>query len=171
MRKTTLSALLTLLILASLAACGHHKSGPAQPTTAILTLSTAGTNTSAVIGGVEAEIELPAGVTAKASIPTANPSIMETDGGVVTASGAAAGATFVHGMYSSAATPNTYKVDVSVGAPANGFTAGNFATVNCDVTAGYFPANSDFHIPNYKVVDLNGATIPGLTVGFSAVIQ
>lgn len=166
-----------LFILASLVACSGGGGGggggaPVQSTKAVLTLSTSGTlPAGSAISGIEVEIDLPAGVTTKASITTPNPSIMETDNGVVTASGAAAGADFVHGAYTTGATSNTHKVTVSVGTTsASGFTTGNFATVNCDIAAGSFPVSSDFHLANFTAVDLNSVPI-GLTVGYTVVFQ
>jgi hypothetical protein len=172
MRQTTLSALLLLFILASLNACGGGGGTTVvtpQPTKAVLTLSTSGTLTGGtVIGGIEVEVDLPAGVTTKATTTTANPLIMETDSGVVTASGVASGANLVQGTYTTGAAPNTYKVEVLL-ASTGGFSTGQFATVNCDIAAGANPATSDFHTANFVAKDLSsGATITGLTVGLTA---
>ena len=90
---------------------------------------------------------------------------------VVSASGEAAGAETVLASYlASSTTPSTYKVELKM-AKSSGFLAGEFAVLNCDITAGYAPAAADFTVTDFKTFDSNGLTIPGFTVGFTAAIQ
>lgn len=147
MKKTSLSSVLILtLTLTLLAACGGSGGGSAtiqQPVSAVLTLSTAATTTipaGTTVNSYSVTITLPAGVTVKSTV---NPS--ETDAGVVTATGMAAGAS-IFGVYTAAtgALPGTVKVYV---ASATGFDAGEFCTVNADITAGHYPTGSDFVQP------------------------
>ena len=95
MKKTNQTVLLmTLFILISLTACGGGGGGDAAPpsTKAIVTISTSGTLPAGTkIGGIQVTVNLPAGVTAKASLYSAGSSTMVTDTGVITASGTAAG--------------------------------------------------------------------------------
>jgi hypothetical protein len=151
MKKTSLSILLIVALgLAMLSACGGGSSNtsqtpppPFQPTTAVLTLSTA--VTSSIPGGTTinsyiATIPLPAGVTVKTM-----PASSETGTGVVTASGNATGA-LISGIYTAATGtfPGTVKVYVI---SAGGMTAGEFCTVTADITAGHYPTASSFAAP------------------------
>jgi hypothetical protein len=174
MKRSTISSLLIILfILVSLTACGGggNNSSP-PPTKAVITLSMTGTlPAGTLIYGTQATVNLPTGVTVKASPSSANPQAMVTDLGVVSASGQAAGAEIASGLYLvSSTTPTTYKVELSV-SKSSGFSAGEFAVVNCDITAGYFPAVTAFTVTDFKAVDQNGATLTGLTVGQGVAIQ
>jgi hypothetical protein len=171
MKKTILSGVVILSVLFSLAACRSSSSSAAQPTKAVITLSMIGTlPAGTLIYGANATVNLPAGVTAKASPSSANAQAMVTDTGVVTASGQASGAETVLASYATGTTPSTYKVGVYV-AKSNGFLLGEFATVNCDIADGSFPAPTDFTVTDFKAVDQNGAAITGLTIGYTAAIQ
>jgi hypothetical protein len=172
MKKSTLSAFLILLFaLSSLAACHGHKSDD-QPVKAVITLSTSGAlPAGTLIYGARATINLPAGVTAKASPSSADPSQMVTDNGVVVAAGASVGAELVLASYTtSTTTPPTHSIELNV-AKSDGFSTGDFVTVNCDIAAGSNPAATDFPVTDFEAVDQNGATITGLTVGMTAAIQ
>jgi hypothetical protein len=130
---------------------------PSQPTTAILTLSTAGSiPAGTTINSYVITITLPAGVTVKS---TANQP--ETDDGVVTAAGTATGASTL-GVYTPATdtSPGTVKVYV---ASANGFDPGVFCNVKCNLSAGQRPNASDF-VP----LTLDDAT--GMDASLSTVI-
>ena len=107
-------------------------------------------------------LHLPAGISVKAS-----QSAPQTDPGVVAASGNAAGAELVIGTYS-AAKNNTVSLSVI---KSSGIAVGEFATVNCDIAAGVFPASGDFSVSNLTAVDSNGAAVTGLTASFSATIN
>jgi hypothetical protein len=106
-------------------------------------------------------LHLPAGISVKAS-----QSAPQTDPGVVVASGNAAGAELVIGTYSAA--NNTVSLSVI---KSSGIAVGEFATVNCDIAAGVFPASGDFSVSNLTAVDSNGAAVTGLTASFSATIN
>jgi hypothetical protein len=175
MKMTTLSGLLiTCFILVSLVACGGGGGGssPAQPTKAVITLSMTGSlPTGTLIYGTQATVNLPAGVTAKASPSSSNPQVMVTDAGVVSASGQAAGAESVLATYlTSSTTPATHKVALHM-AKSVGFSVGEFAVVNCDIAAGSFPAAVDFTVTDFTTFDSNGLTISGLAAGLTAAIQ
>jgi hypothetical protein len=146
MKKISLSNLLIFALgLTMLSACGGGGSSSAlpQPTTAVLTLSTAATGTipaTTTINSYNVTITLPAGVTVKSTV---NPP--ETDAGVVNASGKASGA-LVSGVYTPATGtfPGTVRVYV---ASATGFDPGEFCIVNGDITAGQYPTASNFVQP------------------------
>jgi hypothetical protein len=177
MKMTTTSGLLiTCFILLSLVACssGGSDNGPVQPTTAVIKLFSTETGAlpaGTLIYGTQATVNLPKGVTVKASPSSANPQAMVVNDTVVSASGQAAGAETVLGSYLvSSATASTYKVELYV-ARSSGFSAGEFAVLNCDITAGYAPAAADFTVTDFKAFDSNGLAIPGFTAGFTAAIQ
>lgn len=172
MKKTTLSELLMmLLILVSLSACGGGGGGgvgiapPAQPTQAVLTLSTAGTGT---IAGIQATVTLPAGVSVMASPSPANASVLVTDDGVVSALGSATGADEVLATYVTFTTSSQVKISVI---KTIGFTTGDFAVVNCNIAAGHNPAATHFTITDLQAVDQSGAAMNGLTAGLTVVKQ
>lgn len=175
MKKTLLSGLIVFLVSLSLAGCGGggDSSGAAatvQATKAMLTLSTQGTvPPSTQIGGIEVTVNLPAGVTVKASPSPSNAAILVTDANVVTAVGSAAGAEVVQAT-AAANTPSAVTIMI---AKSGGFPAGDFAFVSCDIASGVTttPAAADFSLTNFKAVDLNGQPLTGLTPGFTAAIQ
>lgn len=160
-----------LLIMAVITACGGgggggeggagsggSGTGSQQYTRATVRLSTSGTTT--YIGGVDATLVLPAGVTVQ---DAANPPL--TDTGVVAASGQTAAATaLVSGNYSAAG--STVQVIV-ISEAANGFGSGEYVTVNCDIAAGSTPVAGDFTISKLLVKDRYGATIGGVTATVS----
>jgi hypothetical protein len=176
MKKTIQSRLLmTLFILISLTACGGGGGGGGETTPpltkAIVTLSTAGTLPAGTqIGGIEVTVNLPAGVTAKASLYSAGSSTMVTDAGVITASGTAAAGSYVSGVYLAGTAASTYKINMGI-ANANGFSTGEFAQVSCDIATGSSPTATDFSLSNATVVDLNGSTLPGLNLGYTVAFQ
>jgi hypothetical protein len=153
-----------LLTIALLAACGGGGGGtstPAQPTTAVIKIATQGTPSNSPIRGVQVVLHLPAGV----SVKTAQ-SELQTDPGVVVASGNAAGAELVIGSY--AAVSNTVSLSV---VKSTGFAVGEFVTVNCNIAAGTFPSSADFNVSNLTSFDTNGAAVTGLTATFTATIN
>jgi len=176
MRKNHLSGLLVMLCIpVLLVACGVGGGGSnppvVLPTKATVTLSTTGTLPAGTkIYGIDLMVVLPTGVTAKASPSSANPAVMVTDSGVVTAIGAASGADSVLATYLTSSTTPTHQMEIYV-TKSDGFTTGEFATVNCDITPGTYPAAADFSTPEFQAVDQNGAMISGLTLGFTAAIQ
>src|SRR5690349_19300572 len=129
-------ALLSAVALTICGCAGVGKGVPAQPTMAVLTLSTQGSlPPGSAIGGIDVTVNLPPGVTAKAD---KSGGTME---GVVAASGGAQGA------------PSAAKFTPAEGAaPARvrlvlvkpvGFGAGEFATLNLDII-GAPPRSTDF---------------------------
>ena len=121
---------LTILTAFSGGGGGSSTPPPFQPTTAVLTLSTAVTSTiptNTTIHGYDVTINLPAGVTVKST----------------TATGSAAGAAII-------AAGTTGKVRIVI-ANASGFSAGTFSTMNCDIAPGSYPTASDFQQPTFNV--------------------
>jgi hypothetical protein len=162
MKKISLSSMLIFaLALTTISACssgggGGNSTGSntaPQPTTAVLTLSTAGTIPApTVIAGYDVTITLPAGVTVKSTTPP------QTDAGVVvgTVNGAVLG-TLNAASYS----PATGKVHIIIVSPkGNGFNAaGEFCKVNCDIAAGHYPTATDFQQPTFKASGLDPTAV------------
>lgn len=126
---------------------------------AVVKLSTSGTLSPGIlIGGLQATVSLPAGVTLRADF--SNGQLLA---GVVTASGVASGslATAKY-VAASGATPGTVTLALI---SSSGFGVGEFMTINCDVAAGMnVPTPSQFVVISFgPVVDLNGNRISGLT--------
>ncbi len=121
-----------------------------------------GTASSTPIGGLQATLTLPSGVSVKAT-----QNAPQTDDGVVAASGEAANAELVLGTYSTSSNAVTVYVSKSAG-----IAVGEFATVNCDIASGSFPTAADFSVvTNLSAWDVNGAVITGLTATFTATIH
>ena len=169
MKKTTLSVLLIfIIVLFANAGCGK-KHDDALPATAFVKIISQGTHTQ--IGGINVTVVLPSGVSVKATPDSTNAAVQVTNPGVVVASGVAAGAnTNTLATYSAATTSTPGKVMVNL-FNANGFGAGEFVTIQCDIATGNFPQATDFSVTLVKAVDLDGAAITGLTVGNTVDIQ
>lgn len=168
MKKYLLTAvMISTAITIVISGCGGGGGGSPtaptpQPTTAVLKISTNGTlQTGTKIGGVDVSLSLPAGVTVKSQ---ANPP--DTDSGVAAASGAAASDSTALATY----TPSASTVRILL-ANSSGFGTGEFVTVNCDISSGSHPTAAGFSLSVFSARDLNGATISGLTAGFTAVIN
>ncbi len=145
----------------------------AKASSMAVTLSATGTlPSSSLIGAIDITLNLPAGVTVKASPSPINTSVMVPDAGVVVLQGAAAaaGSQLITASY----VPGPPgKVTIRL-VNANGLATGAFATVNCDVAAGVTPAATDFSVtPNVAattgIFDVNTAALSGVQVTFSAV--
>jgi hypothetical protein len=152
MKKISLRNIVILSFVLSLfAACGGGggvSNTPSQPTTAVLTLSTAATSTipaSTTINSYNVTITLPAGVTVKTM-----PGSSETATGVVAASGQASSA-LIFGTYSAATGtfPGTVKVYIVKVDPITGagFNPGEFCKVTGNIAPGVTISTSDFVPP------------------------
>lgn len=169
MKKKPVSGYFAVLIaVVTILGCGSKSEPEPQPTRAVLTLSTSGQLPAGTkIGGVEVTVHVPAGVTVKAASDSANPAVMVADPGVVLAMGASTGAETALCSFAATAA-NAIQVYVI---KSSGFLTGDFATVNADIANGFRPAAGEFSLSDLIVVDLNGAPISGLSVGFAADIQ
>jgi hypothetical protein len=157
MKKISLSGMLILgLALSTLAACGGGGGADSvgitnpQQTKAVLTLSTSVTGaipSDTTINGYDLTITLPAGVTVKST--TTPP---QTDTGVVTSTGSAAGSS-ITAVYSPATATIPGKVRILL-ANGNGYYAGEFSKVNCDIAAGHYPKTSDFQLSTFAASGL-----------------
>ncbi len=152
-----------LLIMTLLTACGGGGgNGPAAVSKATLKLITSGTGPT--IGAVDVTVNLPEGVTIKSASPP------QVDDGVVTPSGVAATGTIAAAAYTAATNTQPAKVRV-VMVNANGFTTGEFCTVNGDIGAGHSPKAADFSLESFFACDTGGNILSGLTAGFTVDIQ
>ena len=156
MKKIALSSLLIFtLCLTMLSACGGGGGGgtppPPQPTSAVLTLSTAVTGTipaDTIIAGYDVTIDLPTGVTVKSSMPP------QADASVVTPSGTAVGAG-VLAKYTPATGSSPGKLHIMIASTQDsGFTAGEFSKVNVDIASGSHPKATDFQQPTFAASGL-----------------
>ena len=118
-----------------------------------------------VIGGVTITLKLPPGVSIRADLDKPDKAEKEPLSGIVKGSGAITGGTYVRSSY----VPSSGLLTISL-ASSNGFTAGEFATITCDVAAGITRNATDFTIyknpsdpndpKNFKAVDGNGVPFP-----------
>jgi hypothetical protein len=179
--KSLMSLFMFVGALIILPHCGGGGGGGGNnggtPTTAVLTLSTAVTGVipaSTTINGYDVTVTLPAGVTVQASPDSINPAVLVTDPNVVTATGAATGAQ-ISAVYTAAVgnTPAMVKVHI---ASAGGFSAGDFCTITCDISAGANPSATDFAptLDEATGLDSSDSTViltSQLSLGAAAVIQ
>ena len=174
MRHGLLIGMLLLLIsVLSFTACGGGCGGndSQPPTKATVKIMASGSlSTGTLIAGVDVTLNLPAGVTVKATADTVHPSVYITDAGAVTASGVAAANTTLALATYTAASSSPGKVVINLVNP-NGFSVGEFVTVSCDIAAGAAPTTQSFSVSNFKAVGLDGAVITGLTAGLTADLQ
>jgi len=152
------------------AGCGGGGGGntppPPQPTTAVVKIYTTAIDPATSIGAADVTLRLPAGVTIDAVQHPVNNLILVADVGVVVPSGSATGSSADEIVYS----PTTAEVFVKV-ISVNGFSVGEFVTVNCKVATGSFPKESDFSVADPAARDLLGADIVGAGATLTAVIQ
>jgi hypothetical protein len=166
-----LSGMFFVVAVMALFGCGGGGGGTAQPTTATLKLSTAGT-AGTHISGIEVTVVLPNGVTVAATT-TVDPAVMETNAGVVVLSGATVADPVAFSSLKPIAsyTPATGKVKILLAAQKD-FSLGEFVTLNTVIAAGNTPVATDFSLEGFKAVDANGAAItPALTPSFVADIR
>jgi hypothetical protein len=142
----------------------------------LVTLSTVGTlSAGSRIGAVDISLDLPAGVSIKATSSPLNSGVLIPDSGVVALKGVAASeqnqmltATYAPG------TPNKLYIRYI---NATGLTVpGAFVAVTCDITDGSSPATSSFSV-NSNVIGKSGVfnmeavELPLMSVKYSAVNQ
>ena len=147
---TRVIVLIGSLGLTVLASCGGDTSvtvlmpqPPHQPTTALLTLSTAVIGTipaTTTINSYVITITLPEGVTAKTMLNSS-----ATSTGIVVTSEKTVGS-LIHGVYTAASGTEPGKISVLI-ASATGFDAGECCKVSCDISAGYSVTALDFLPP------------------------
>jgi hypothetical protein len=167
--KRMLISMLILWTMSLLPACGGGGGGTdQQPTKAVVKILTSGTLPSGThIGGIDATLNLPAGVSVKAVPDTLNPNVLQTDSGVIAVSGVASGSNAaVIGTYT--ATQNAVSIHV---VNAVGFGTGEFVTVTCNLASGATVTAGSITAPALSAVDLNGAPITGLTAGVSVELR
>ncbi|OGW37537.1 MAG: hypothetical protein A2X58_11025 [Nitrospirae bacterium GWC2_56_14] len=135
------------------------------PTTAVVKLYTEGVLPEGTsLAGIGITINLPAGMTVQ----------MDGDGkvaaGTVEGSGVTAGkATLAEPDYTPATDTAPAKLSfVLAGTDAEGFGTGEFATVNCNVTAAVTPQATDITLSDFRPVDLRGAAVEGVTAAHTA---
>ena len=151
---------------------------PAPPTRAEVTLTTighlqSGPTGTTMIGTIELMLILPDGATVQAQPDPANNSILIAGSDVVVPTGVAAGTnTLVLATYTAATVGTPGSVAVHLLNP-NGFATGNFVKVNCDITPGTSPTQSNTVVSNFAPGDLDGFSIPtgasGLNVAISSI--
>lgn len=167
-----LSRIFFALAALSMFGCGGGGGTTAPPPTkaklALLSQSaTAGTK----IGSIEVTVELPAGVTVKATQSATNPDKLETDPGVVVLSGAtiadpaAFGQLKPVGVYTPATATTRGTVLISLPAQVD-FNPGEYVTVNADFPAGTVLVAADFKLIGFTAFDSNGVPMPGVTSSF-----
>jgi hypothetical protein len=157
-----------IAVMLLLSACKGSSSEPtpqpnAQPTSAVVKLSTVGTLPAGKkIGTIDVSLNLAPGVTLKTGT---NP--IEPDTAVVTASGAAAGS-LLAANYTAPTSTQPGRLRIAV-ISMSGFASGEFATVNGDIAAGNNPKASDFRLINFTATDNETPSSPltGLTAGLS----
>ena len=170
MKRTTV-ILLLLATTTILSACGGGGGGstPAA-TTATIKISTQGTfPLGTLIGGINVTLVLPAGVTVKATPDPVNTSVLVTDSGVVISSGVAVSNSTILATYSAATSSVAGTVNIQIANP-NGFVKGEFVTVSAGIATGN-PTASNFSLPSFAAVDLNGTPLGALTATLVATIQ
>ncbi len=162
MKKSMHLMIILFGVMTLLSACGGGGGGggtpPAAVTKASLKLITSGTGT---IYGIDVTVNLAPGVTVKSTTPP------QVDTDVVAPSGAAAADTIATAVYTAATGTLPGKVRILV-ANANGFTIGEFCSMNGDIASGHSPKSEDFSLESFSASDADGNVINGLTPGFTA---
>jgi hypothetical protein len=160
-----------LTVMLFLSACKGSSSDTtpqsnAQPTLAVVKLSTVGTLPAGKkIGAIHVTLTLAPGVTLKS---TTNPPI--PDDGVVAASGVAASNSFIEANYT--ASTSTLPGSVQIGLiNVSGFGTGEFVTVNGDIAAGNNPRAADFSSTFTTITDTDANLLTGLTAGIALEIR
>ncbi|MBJ6725981.1 hypothetical protein [Geomesophilobacter sediminis] len=168
MKSIKSAGLIGLALFAlALSGCGSGGGSAAQPTAAVLKLSTSGTLPSGTaLSGIHVEVDLPSGVT----VNTDNSGGVAS--GVVTPSGVASQCSIAAETFTPASGGTPAKLSFFVLSSAPGFGAGEFATVNCKITTGT-PKATDFSLPEaeFNPADLSNQPVAALTPSFTADIR
>ncbi len=164
MKKIAQLITIFFVLMSALSACGNGGTGagtPAVMTKATLKLITSGTDTT--IYGIDVTVNLASGVTLKSTNP---PYI---DSNVITLSDIASYAT-ITAVYTAATSSIPGRVRVLV-ATGNGFSTGQFCSVNGNIAEGHSPKSTDFSLVNFSASDVGGNVISGLTAELTAEIK
>jgi len=180
MKNTSLlSVLLFALALTILSACGggsSSSSAPPQPTTAVLTLSTAVTSTGTIpanttVNSYDVTVTLPNGVTVM-TMPAPNSSVTTTD--VLFSSGTASASTLISGFYTAASGsfPGTVKV-LAYNATSFGPALGEFGKLKVNVAAGLSAPAANFKVTldDATGIDSTLSTVTGLQSQLTVTIK
>ena len=166
-------ALLSMVSLMLSAGCGGGvTSTPVGPGTtspaeqkAVISLNTSGSLSSGTtIGGLGVTLNLPDGAMVKTDASG------NVDSGAVTASGVAAGQATVITLYTGPSGTVSAKLHIALASGSTGMSVGEFVKIICSVRMGDMPTASDFSLSEFSPVDTNGAVIPSLSAGLSAVV-
>lgn len=126
------------------------------------TLIVTAAGTSPLISGLEAAVILPPGVTVKAGSDGIVPDT------VLQASGAALGKAIATGFYTRSSVTMRGRVNLGV-VSAQGFAAGEFVTLQCDIAPGATPTDADLLVTLRSAFDPQGAQLAlSLTAAFRA---
>lgn len=155
---------------------GTSTGGGSVVTTAQVTLSTTGNPGVNKIGGIDITLNLPVGVTVKASPSPVNSAVLVPDSGVVVLQGEAATATSQMVLTTYVKETGTSPARISFRlVNADGIGTGTFAVVNCDVAAGSSPVPADFSVtPNIAptgIFNVATAALAAVTTEFSVLIK
>lgn len=167
MIRTLIKIAFTLTLLATLAACGGGGGGATGVDTTPIALKLITTGTpSANLAGIGITITLPDGV-----IPALNGDGSVADG-VITVSGVAAAGTVLVPIYTPATATSQGKLHFALSSNiADGFGAGEFATVTLRAVAGKNPVLAAFTLSDFTPIDIAGNVATGLTAEFLPKVQ
>ncbi len=169
MKRALLQFILPFAVFTALASCSSSSrstnggTNTAPPTSAVIVFATSVSGTlpaNTVITGYDLTFTLPSGVTVKSSVPPT------TDDGVVQATGAASGS-MITAVYSPATGAGNGTVRIML-ADAEGFNAGEFSTVVCDIADGHQPDPSDFYHGQMSLAVSGYDTATDTTVNLTA---
>ena len=133
----------------------------AQPTKAIIKVSTTGVGAGTLIGGLNMTLTLPAGVTV-----AKNPDNSTANGVCVTSGVAATSGALSIGNATTAGSVGIGMITTS------GFGGGEFVTVNADVATGTFPTPADFSAALVgNVISTTSVTIPNVGLSMALTLQ
>jgi len=176
-KLTPVLGLLLVLTSMQLSGCGGGGGGnPSVPnhqdTKLVMKVMTSGALTNGnLIGAIDLTVEVPGGVSVKATPDTQNPSILVTDAGVVVPSGAAAADSLLVATFAPPQGNAPGRLRILI-VNANGFGTGEFATVTFDLERSGFPNTSEPVVLNFTASAQAGQAITSLlTPGYTAVLE